>query len=106
MNDPAASCGELVYAYALPIYILFSRVRFLKAINKKPDFHLSNARLSKKSIPLYSPIGGCLDFKTGDYFFIKAILSCKELSELTTCKGSTILLTLIKLMKVFVKKKM
>jgi len=73
---------------------------------KKPDFDLSNARLSKKSIPLYSPIGGCLDFKTGDYFFIKAILSCKELSELTTCKGSTILLTLIKLMKVFVKNKM
>jgi hypothetical protein len=40
---------------------------------KKPDFDLSNARLFMKSIPLYTPAGGCLDFKTGDYFSFKLI---------------------------------
>jgi len=36
-------------------------------------FDLSNAGLSKKSIPLYPLIEECSNFKTGDYFSFKSI---------------------------------
>jgi len=53
-------------------------------------FDLSNAGLSKKSVPLYPFIGECPNFKTGDYFSLKSIFQAESQEIMRICEFSTL----------------